>query len=339
MRVEPCSRRQVLRCGLAVGGLGLLLACGIIPPQRSEPTKAPRIGYLLFAPTPEEADRQREAFLEGFQALGYLEGQNVVIEWRRGERQADLPGLAAELVGLQVDLIVAGSHSPAVAAKQATGTVPIVMASSGDADKVGLVASLSRPGGNITGLTVQAAALISKQPQLLKEAVPGISQVGVLWNPGNTLFATVMSDLAPVGQSLGLQFHSLEVRSADDIEPALARAAGVHADGLFVLPDNLFIAERTQLAELVAGRRLPALYASARQIVEAGGLMTYGVNVPDLHRRAATYVDKILKGANPAELPVEQPTTFDFVINLKTAQALGLTIPQSVLAQAIELIQ
>jgi putative ABC transport system substrate-binding protein len=272
--------------------------------------------------------------------LGWVEGQNIVIEWRfAGGRAERLPDLAAELVRLQVDLIVVPSTPPALAAKNATKTIPIVTVGVGDPVGLGLVASLARPGGNITGLTgVVTPEIAGKQLELLKEAVPKVSRVAVLWNPATPGNALALRETEIAARVLGVELQLLEARSLNDFDSAFAAMTAKRAGALLVLGDVMFVTHRIRLAELVAKSRLPAMYG-LREYVEAGGLMSYGPIASELFRRAATYVDKILKGAKPADLPVEQPTRFELVVNLKTAKALGLTIPQSVLIRADEVIR
>jgi putative ABC transport system substrate-binding protein len=274
---------------------------------------------------------------------GYIEGQNLLIERRSGGgglsevQPQELSAPAAELVALPVDVIfAAGGTVAAVAARQATSTIPIV-SPSGDLVGVGLVASLARPGGNVTGLTTISPQLSGKRMELLKEAVPGVSRVAAIWNPGSATASGAMRETQAAAESLGLEVYPLPVRSPSELAPAF-ETARAQVDAVTVMGDPLMLTEAVQIAGLAASSRLPAMYAS-RAYPDAGGLMGYGANLPDQHRRAASYIDKILKGAKPADLPVEQPREFDFVINLKTAQALGLTIPQHVLLQASEVIQ
>jgi putative ABC transport system substrate-binding protein len=283
----------------------------------------------------------REAFLQGLRDLGYVEGRNLVIEYRYAEgKEERLPALAAELVALNVDLILAGSTITALAAKQATRTLPIVIVA-GDPVMSGFVASLAQPGGNVTGLSSNAAPdIFSKWLELIKQAVPGVSRVAVLWHgivdqrrDGDKLKG---ADVA--ARALGVRLQIVEARVPADIDRAFSDMTRAHAGALTVLVNNMFLNERRRLVDLAAKNRLPAVYQS-REFVDAGGLMAYGPNFADIFRRAATYVDKILKGAKPADLPVEQPTKFELVINLKTAKALGLTIPPSLLGRADELIQ
>ena len=272
--------------------------------------------------------------------LGWIEGQNIVIEWRfSGGRAELLPDLAAELVRLRVDLIVVPSSPTALAAKNATKTIPLVTVAVGDPVALGLVASLARPGGNITGLTNSVGPEIAgKQLELLKEVVPKVSRMAVLWNPNTRGNALALRETEIAARALGLELQPLEARSLNDFDRAFAAMTAKRAGALLVLGDVMFSTHRNRLADLAAKNRLPAMSA-ARESVEAGWLMSYGPNTPELFRRAATYVDKILKGAKPGDLPIEQPTKFELVINPKTAKTLGLTIPPSLLQRADQVIE
>jgi putative tryptophan/tyrosine transport system substrate-binding protein len=318
---------------------GALLAAPLAAVAQ-QAAKIARIGFLTanLAPNPH----LREAFRQGLRDLGYVEGRNVVIEYRYAEGKPErLPALAAELVALKVDVIVASGTLAALAAKQATRTLPIVFSPAGDPVGSGLVTSLARPGGNVTGLSAFAPELVGKRLELLKQAVPGVSRVAVLWQPGAFGERAEMDTLKlaeVAARDLGVPLQFVEARGPADFDRAFSDMTRARAGALTVLASNMFNSERRRLVDLAAEKRLPALY-SARELVDAGGLMSYGPNLADLYRRAATYVDKILKGANPAGLPVEQPTKFELVINLKTAKVLGLTIPQSVLTRADDLIQ
>jgi putative ABC transport system substrate-binding protein len=280
-----------------------------------------------------------QAFLRGLRELGWVEGQNIAVEYRWAEGRLErLPELAAELVGLKVDAMLVGGTQAALAAKQATTTIPIVLAGIGDPVGTGLVASLARPGGNITGLSFLASELSAKQLELLKEAVPKVSRVAVLWNPTNSFHRLALRDAEAAARSLGVQLQLLEARSPNEFDSAFAVVTRKRAGALLVLADAVFLLHRTRLADLAARSRLPAMYGLTEH-AQVGGLMAYAPNFADSFRRAAGYVDKILKGAKPGDLPVEQPTKFDLVINLKTAKALGLTIPQSLLIRADQVIQ
>jgi len=300
-----------------------------------------RIGILSNVPlTDPEGARLWGAFIQGLRDLGYVEGQNITIEHRSSEGKFErLPDLAAELVRLKVDVIVTPALHNALAAKQATRTIPIVMASSGDPVGSGLVASLARPGGNVTGLSALGFEIVGKQLELLKEIVPRVSRVAVLGNPtSQEVYPLWLGQVKVAARSLGVQLQILEARGPDDFEKAFAAMTRERAGALFVLGDGMFLLHRTRIAELAAKHRLPAMYP-VRGFVDAGGLIVYGPSPRDNFRRAATYVDRILKGAKPADLPVEQPTKFELVINLKTATALGLTIPQSLLIRADQVIE
>jgi putative ABC transport system substrate-binding protein len=319
-----------------------LLALGAAPlaAEAQQAAKIARIGYLVtdLGVNPH----LREAFRQGLRDLGYVEGRNLVIEYRDAEGKPDrLPALAAELVALKVDVIFAGgSTRTALAAKQATRTLPIVFAAVGDPVGSGLVTSLARPGGNVTGLSSLAPELVGKRLELLTQAVPGVSRVAVLWLPGALGERTdkdMLKEEEAAARALGVQPQFIEARGPDEFARAFSDMTSARAGALTVLPSNRFLREHRRLVDLAAKNRLPAVYTS-REFVDAGGLMSYGANQPDLFRRAATYVDKILKGAKPGDLSVEQPTKFELVINLKTAKDLGLTIPQSVLARADEVI-
>jgi putative ABC transport system substrate-binding protein len=332
-RILP--RRRFLQGGLALASLGLLSGCAALPigPQRQ--ARLPRVGYLAGDVGREET----EAFRQGLEDHGYVEGRTVTVEWRGSEGRADrLAELAAELVRLPVDVLVASGTAYIRALKDATATIPIVMAMSPDPVEQGFVASLARPGGNVTGLSSAGRELFGKRLELFKAAVPGLARVGVLWNPGIPDRAGEFPVVEGAAGALGLELRSLEARDHGAIEAAFERAAAERVDGLFVLDNPVLGTSAARVGELARRHRLPMM-SSQRLLVAAGGLMTYGANRPTMFRRAAGYVDRILKGADPAEMPVERPTAFDLVINLGTAQVLGLTIPQSILQQATEAIQ
>ena len=303
------------------------------PAQAQQPAKIPRIGYLE-AVSPSIGAVRSEAFRQGLRELGYVEGKNIVTEYRYAEGKRDrLPALAAELVRLKVDVIVTAGASATRAAKKATSTIPIVMAQDSDPVGKGVVASLARPGGNITGLSTLAPEISGKQLELLKEILPKLSRVAVLGTstrPGN---AQTLREVELAAGAFKVEVRYLDVLDPKKIETAFGAARKERADAVLVLAGRILISHRTQVVELAVKSRLPAIYPFP-VYVEAGGLMSYGVRRSDLFRRAATYVDKILKGANPGELPIEQPTKFQLVINLKTAKALGLTIPPEVLYRA-----
>ena len=323
---------------MIAAALALVVLAAPLAAEAQAPAKFPRIGYLNVL-SPTDNAHTLEAFRQGLRELGYVEGQNIAIEYRFAEgRPERLPALAAELVRLKVDVIVTGPPPAPEAAKQATSTIPIVFAVTGDPVAEGLVASVARPGGNITGLASISGELVGKQLELLKEVAPKISRVAVLQNPSNNAHPAVLRQADGAARTLGLQLHILQARTPAEVEAAFAAMRRQRAGGVLVLRDPLFFAQRTQIVALAAKSRLPAVYGN-REHAEAGGLMAYGANAPLMFRRAATYVDKILKGAKPADLPVEQPTRFELVINLKTAKALGLTIPQAVLVRADQVIQ
>jgi putative ABC transport system substrate-binding protein len=303
-----------------------------------EPGKVFRIGYL--SPLSRAADSTRSgAFRQGLRDLGYIEGQNITIEWRFAEGRLErLPELAAELVRLKVDVIVAGGGSLiARAAKTATGTIPIVMTNVEDPVATGLVASLARPGGSVTGLTALVRDLSAKRLQLLKEAVPNVSRVAVLWNSAYPEKAREFDETQAAAQAFAIQLQALKIRRPDEIDAALDAAINERAGALITLPDPLTNTHGPRIVAQALKQRLPTMFTQ-RPPVDAGGLISYGPSYVDLFRRAAGYVDRILKGARPGDLPVEQPTKFELVINLKTAKALGLTIPPSVLLRADEVI-
>jgi putative ABC transport system substrate-binding protein len=282
------------------------------------------------------------AFLEGLRDLGYVEGRNVVIEYRDAEGKVErFPALLAELIALKVDVIVAPGTPAALAAKHATRTLPIVFPVAVDPVQSGLVTSLARPGGNVTGLSALVSELVGKCLEQLTQAVPGVSRVAVLWQPGGLDERTekeMLKGAEVAGRALGVRLQFVQARGPADFERAFSEMTKARAGALTVLTSVMFVNERRRLVDLAAENRLPAAYAQ-REFVDAGGLMSYGTNVADLFRRAATYVDRILKGAKPGDLPVEQSTKFELVINLKAAKALGLTIPPSVLARADQVIE
>jgi putative tryptophan/tyrosine transport system substrate-binding protein len=299
-----------------------------------------RIGYLAL--NRAAAPHRLEAFLQGLRDLGYVEGRNVVIEYRDAEGKSErLPALAAELVALKVDVIVAPGTLAALAAKQATKSIPIVFPAAGDPVTDGLVTSLARPGGNVTGLSNLTPELVGKCLEQLTQAVPGISRVAVLWQPGGFAERTEKDTLKGAevaARALGVRLQFVEARGSADFDRAFSDMTKARAGALTVLPIAMLTNERRRLVDLAAKNRLPAIYPW-REFADAGGLMSYGPDLADSFRRAATYVDRILKGTKPGDLPVEQPTKFDLVINLKTAKALGLTIPPSLLQRADEVIQ
>ena len=313
------------------------IACPVV--VRAQHSKVPRIGYLGVT-SPSDRPRLLDAFRQRLRELGWVEGQNIVIDYRFAEGRLDqLPHLAADMVRLKVDVIVSLGTQGVTAAKNATETIPIVMIAVRDPVGIGLISSLARPGGNVTGVSGYAGLeSVAKQLELLKEMVPEASSVAILTNPANAYHQLAIKEVNVAAKALGVQLQLLEARDASDFDRAFAAMAKERVGALLVLSDGIFSSHRTRLADLAARSRLPAAYA-VREIVEAGGFMSYGPSFLDLHRRAATFVDKILKGAKPADLPVEQPTKFELVINLKAAKALGLEVPPLLIAQADELIE
>jgi len=318
--------------------LTLSLLAAPLPAEVQPSAKVWRIGYLYpgwFA----LHTRNREAFVQGLRELGWVEGHNIAIEYRYTEGSYErLPALAAELVRLQVDVIFAPSAPATQAAKQATTTIPIVMDTLGDPVMAGLVTGLAQPGGNITGTAGFAPELGGKQLELLKTAVPGLTAVAALANPANPNTLHILREIARAAQALEVQLRRVEVREASELDAALAVMTSERTDALIVLPDPVVFGQRQRIVEWAAQSRLPVMYFT-REFVEAGGLMTYGPDLASRHQDAATYFDKILKGAKLADLPVEQPIQFELVLNLKTAQAMGLTLPPMFLFQATEVIQ
>jgi ABC-type uncharacterized transport system substrate-binding protein len=317
--------------------VAVLLAVGV-KAEAQQPTKIPRIGYLAAASASANPARI-EAFKQGLRELGYMEGKNIVIDWRYAGGKLDrLSELASELVRLKVEVIVSAGPAVTRSVKEATTTIPIVMAFDNDPVGNGFVASLARPGGNITGLSTLAPEISGKQLELLKEIVPKLSRVAVFGDsttPGN---AQALREVELAAGTFGVHLQYLDVLGPKEIETAFREASKRHADAVLVLETSIFVLQRPQIADLVVKSRLPAMY-SRREFVDDGGLMSYGTNFPDLSRRAATYVDKILKGAKPGDLPVEQPKKFEFIINLKAAKQIGLTIPPNVLARADKVIR
>jgi ABC-type uncharacterized transport system substrate-binding protein len=328
------------RIGLAVVlTVSLTLAPPVVEAQQA--ANMYRVGLVV----PGSASGGRTAaFRQGLRALGYIEGRNIAIEARYADGRADrLPGLVAELVNLKVDVLVIEGNAGINAGRNATKTIPIVMAPSGDPLGAGFVASLARPGGNLTGLSLLLTGLAQKRLELIREAVPMASRLAVLWSPARRATGSITADLGfaetqTAAKSLRVQLQSIEVDGPADFDRAFSTMRREHADALALLSNSLLFTHRQRLTELAQKHQIPAMF-EFREFVDAGGLMAYGANLDDLSRRAATYVDKILKGAKPADLPIEQPTKFELVINLKTAKALGLTIPQSILVRADEIIQ
>jgi putative ABC transport system substrate-binding protein len=331
------STNQRPRWKLEPPAMGFALLICAVPAQAQQSTNVPRIGYLAASTGSAES---RAAITQGLRKLGYIEGQNIKIDYRYAEGKFErLPILAAELVRLKVDVILTGGSTATRAAKEATGTIPIVMTEDNDPVVAsGSVASLACPGGNITGLSTLRPEISGKRLELLKEIIPGLSRVAVLGasdNPGN---AQALKEVELAAGALKVQLQYLDIRSPKDIEPAFQEARKASAEGVLELGGPLLNVHQTALVNLAAKNRLPAIYPYS-EFIDAGGLMFYGVNFSDLYRRAATYVDKILKGAKPTDLPVEQPTKFEFIINLITAKQIGVTIPPNVLARADKVIK
>jgi putative ABC transport system substrate-binding protein len=334
--VRSQSRRRFLQGSVALAGLTL----GPWREVAAQPAaKASRIGFLAVG-TREGRAFMIEGFLQGLREHGYVEGRNIVIEYRFSEDRNDrLPALAAELIALKVQLILASGTPASFAAKHATSTIPIVMGGiAADPVETGLVASLARPGGNITGMSMMTAPLGGKRLELLKRTVPGLTRVAVFWNPPNPAYGPILKALEAAAPALGLKLQRLEVRAPADFEGAFEAAIRQRA-GALIAPGDPLVANRPKMvADLALKYRVPTLMDN-KEFAEAGGLLSLGLDLVESYRRSATHVDKILKGANPAELPMEQPTKFDLFINLKTARALGLTIPHPVLLQATHVIQ
>ena len=325
------------RIGLAVV-LNISLVLAPLAAEAQPAGKVYRIGCLMSPSSSSERARV-EAFRQGLRDLGYAEGRNIVIEYRYADGKAErLPALAAELVRLKVDLILTAGDFGIRAAKGATTTIPIVVALAGDLVGPGYVANLARPGGNITGLTTGPQLLSQKRLELLKTAFPKVVRVALFWNPGNAVNVTALKETEAAAQALGVRVLAVEVRRAEDLEGAFQGALRDRADAVIGIGDTVLVFHRRRIVDFAAKNRLPAMY-SLQEYMDDGGLMMYGPNVADMYRRSAAFVDKILKGAKPADLPIEQPTKFNFIINLKTAKALGLTIPPMVLGRADQVIE
>ena len=332
---RQCSMRR--KSGFCVALAAMLLAlCS--PATAQQPGKVPRIAYL--GPGYGQSNARTDAFREGLRELGYVEGKNILIEYRYAEGKSDrLPDLATELVRLKVNVIVAPTTPAALAAKKATRTIPIVFTAAADPVGSGLVTSLAHPAGNVTGLSlVPGLEMSSKQLELLKEAVAKLTHVAVLSDPGNQPTAGFVKEAARAARSLALRLDVVEARDANEIDSAFSAIEKKRAGALLVIASPILNVNRSQIVSFATSRRLPAMYPYS-EFIDSGGLMSYGPHQPDLWRRGATYVDKILRGANPADIPVEQPTKFELVINLKTAKQIGLTIPPNVLARADRVIR
>ena len=329
------NRKSKIQNRKLAGAVAIAFAiCGAVA-EAQQPGKVPLMGYLIDATGRESPNA--EALRQGLRDLAYVEGQNIAIEYRSAEGNVDrLPALAAELVRLKVDIIFAAGGTPARAAKKATSAIPIIFVGAVDPVASGLVANLARPGGNVTGFSLGAPGLYGKRLEILKETLPKLARVGVLWNPATP--GGFLKEIRSAGQELGVHIQSIEVRSPNDIDRAFEAATKAQAGALVVAQQSPMTTNPKRIVELVAKRRLPAIYADT-QWIHDGGLMSYGPSQPDLYRRAADYVDKILKGTKPADLPVQQPVKYELMINLKTAKALGLTIPPGVLMRAERVIK
>ena len=318
--------------------LALVLLAAPLAAEGQPAGRLPRIGFLGNSTAPLEANLVGP-FREGLRDLGYVEGRNILIEYRWAEGKYErFPALIAELIALKVDLIVTAGTPASLAVKKATTSVPLVMVAVGDPVATGLVASLGRPGGNITGLTSIAAEMEGKRLELLREVVPKISHIAVLWNAASPVQVIQERETRAAAQVLGMKMLSLGVRTREEIEDAFAAIVRERPGALLVLADRLFLHHRTRIMDFAAQHRLPGVHAY-RELVEVGGLMSFGPSYAGMHRRAAYFADRILRGAKPADLPVERPATFELVVNLKAAKALGLTIPQSVLLRADKVIE
>src|SRR6266508_2259504 len=332
MRFNHLRRREFVTL------LGCAVAAWPRAARAQQSGKASRVGFLGNSTAALEANLVAP-FRDGLRNLGYEEGRNIVIEYRWAEGKYErFPALIAELIALKVDVIVTAGTPASLAVKKATTSFPLVMVAVGEPVATGLVASLGRPGGNITGLTSMSTEMEGKRLELLKEVVPKISHVAVLWNAASPIQAIEEGEVRAAAQVLGMKMLSLGVRTQEEIEDALAAIVRERPGALLVLADRLFLHHRTHIMDFAAQHRLPGVHAY-RELVEAGGLMSYGLSYADMHRRAATYVDKILKGAKPADLPVERPVKFELVVNLKAAKALGLTIPPTLLGRADQVIE
>ncbi len=329
MQFDRLKRREFITL------LGGAPAAWPLSARAQQPGKLQTIGFLGQSTRSAESELVA-AFTQRLRELGWIEGRTITIEyrWSGAERFAQI---ATEFVRLKVDVIVTSGTPQVLATKQATSVIPIVFARAGDPVASGLVASLARPGGNVTGLSVQSADLAGKRLELLREVVPSLRRVAILANVANPISVMELSEAQSVARTLGLEFDALEIRRAEDIVPAFEALKG-RAEALYVCPDGLVEANKIRINTLALGARLPTMHGY-REYIEAGGLMSYGANLPDLYRRSADYVDKLLRGAKPGDIPVEQPTKFDFIINLTTAKALGLEIPHTLIARANETIE
>jgi len=337
MTAYMLSRRQLLQGSLAIAGTGVLSSCGIVPASVQQPAKVPHVGVLLFYSDASALEPQ--AFLQGMRELGYVDGETIAFEYRFAQEKADrLPTLATELVAAHVDLIWTFGTPGSVAARNATSMISVVFVGGGNPVELGLVQNLARPSGNLTGVTLFSTILNRKRLEVLKEVAPRTSRVAFILDATSLLRTTVLDETRAAGQTLGVEIYPFEVRDPNDCAAAFQAARAAGADGLLVQPSPLLGALRSVIADLALSSRLPGVFP-LREFAEVGGLLSYGPDGTDAHRQSATYVDRILKGAKPSDLPVEQPTKFDFIVNQRTAQALSLTIPPSVLQQATEVIQ
>jgi len=320
------------------GLLTAVLLTATPPAQAQQPAKIPRIGIML-PPSASFISAWVEAFRQRLRELGYVEGENIFIEYRYADGKPDrLPDLAAELVRLKVDVILTGAISGVLAAKKASATIPIVFGAAPDPVGAGLVSSLARPGGNITGLSLMAPDLDGKRLELLNEAFPKVARVAFLWEPTNVRGDLAIEDIEAVAKALGLKLQSLPVRGLNDFDGAFSRIKKDALQALITTPSPIINTQQSRLLDFAAKNRLPAIYPN-KEFVEAGGLMSYAPSYTDLFRRAADFVDKILKGTKPADLPVEQPKKFEFLVNLKAAKQIGVTVPPNVLARADRVIR
>ena len=323
-----------------LGVLGGAVAAWPLIARAQQADRVPRIGYLSPVSAASGFAARDELFRQGLRELGYVDGVNIVIEYRFADGRFDrLPALAAELVQLKVDVIVAAVTQASLAARDATKTIPIVIAGVSDPVGSGLITNLARPGGNITGTSSQTSEVVGKSLEFLKEAIPKIVRVAALWNPANAVFQTQMlKEAEAAAAALGVQLKGFGARNAEELDAVFTAIAKERADAMLVLADPFLISRQRAIIDLALKQRLPAIYAT-KEHAAAGGLMTYGPNIEGQFRRAATYVDRILKGAKPADLPVEQPTKFELVINLRTAKALGITMPTTLLGRADEVFE
>jgi putative ABC transport system substrate-binding protein len=324
--------------GLAVM-LVLSLTLSLLAAEAQENAKKARVGVLLLTPRVGAGGTYIEALRGGLRELGYVEGQNLLLEIRSAEGSPDrLSGLATEILSTQPDVLVTAGSEAILTLKRATAVVPIIMATVMDPVALGIAPSLAKPGGNLTGLAILSLELTSKRLQLLREAVPPLSRVGVLWNPDNPGNLLVLKEVQTAAHALGLRWQAFAAQGPDKIAVAFEAIVGARCNGILAIEDSVLFSHLTRIVEFAARHRLPAMYAF-RQFADAGGLMSYGPNTPDSFRRAAVYVDKILRGAKPGDLPIEQPTKFELVINVKTAKALRLTIPRTLLQRADQVIE